>query len=125
VTDALWPWLTSHSGIDLITFTRFTNIGKRISESAAGTLRFATLEPGGNESRAIAGTDPEKLAVFGSSALVPVTCKPGRYGLASTLLKILWFRPVRMRTQVLVWSLGRKASAIFHRERFVLGIKTI
>src|ERR1700720_1799995 len=40
----LWPWTTSHSGIDLITFTRSTNIGKRVSESAAGTLKPLTLE---------------------------------------------------------------------------------
>src|SRR6202043_3850680 len=49
----LWPWTTSHSGIDLITFTRSTNIGKRGSESAAGTLKSLTLELGGNNSRAV------------------------------------------------------------------------
>ena len=64
-------------------------------------------------SRAVADTDPEKLALFGSIALVPVHCKPGRHGLASTLFEILWFRPVRMRTQVLVWSLAKKASKTF------------
>jgi len=109
----LWPWLTSRSGIDLITFTRSTNIGKRVSESAAGTLKPVTPERGGNDSRAVADTDPEKLALFGSIALVPVNYKPGRYGLASTLFEILWFRPVRMTTQVLVWSLARKASKTF------------
>ena len=109
----LWPWPTSHSGIDLITFTRSTNIGKRVSESAAGTLKPVTLERGGNDSRAVADTDPEKIALFGSIALVPVNYKPGRYGLASTLFEILSFRPVRMRTQVLVWSLARKASKTF------------
>jgi acyl-CoA reductase-like NAD-dependent aldehyde dehydrogenase len=35
----LWPCQTSHSEIDLITFTRSTNKAKRASESAAGTLR--------------------------------------------------------------------------------------
>jgi acyl-CoA reductase-like NAD-dependent aldehyde dehydrogenase len=109
----LWPWLTSHSGIDLITFTRSANIGERVSESAASTLRPPTLELGGNDSRAVADTDSEKLALFSSSALVPVNCKPGRYGLASMLFEILCFRPVRMRTQVLVWSLARKAAATF------------
>jgi acyl-CoA reductase-like NAD-dependent aldehyde dehydrogenase len=108
----LWPRMKSHSGIDLITFTRSTNIGKPLSESA-GTLRPATLEVGGNDSKPVADNDPEKIALFGHIALVPVNCKPGRYGLASTLFEILSFRPVRMRTQVLVWSLARKASNTF------------
>ena len=109
----LWPRMKSHSGIDLITFTRSTNIGKPLLESATGTLRPATLELGGNDSGAVAYAVPEKIALLGSIALVPVNCKPGRYGLASTLFEILSFRPVRMRTQVLVWSLARKASYTF------------
>jgi acyl-CoA reductase-like NAD-dependent aldehyde dehydrogenase len=103
----LWPWMMSHLGIDLITFTRSTNIGKAVLESAAG------LELEGNHPRAVADPDPEKIALFGSIALVPVNWKPGRYGLASTLFEILSFRPVRMRTQVSVWSLARKASNHF------------
>jgi hypothetical protein len=105
--------MTSHSGIDLITFTRSINTGKRVLESAAGTLKPVTLEAGGNDSRAVANADPEKVAIFGSITLVPVKRKPGRYGLANTLFEILSFRPVRMRTQVLVWSLARKASYTF------------
>ena len=112
-----WPWMTSHSGIDLITFTRSTNIGKPVLQSAAGTLNPVTLELGGNDSRAVTDTDPEKIALFGRTVLVPVNCKPGRYGLASTLFEILSFRPVRMRTQVLVWSLARKASYTFPMPR--------
>ena len=42
----LWPWMTSHPGIDLITFTRSTNIGKPVLELAAGTLEPVTLELG-------------------------------------------------------------------------------
>jgi acyl-CoA reductase-like NAD-dependent aldehyde dehydrogenase len=110
----LWPWITSHSGIDLITFTGSTNIGKPVLESAAGTLKPVTLELGESDSRAVTDTDPERIARFGSIALVPFNCKQGRYGLASTLFEILSFRPVRMRTQVLVWSLARKASYTFH-----------
>jgi hypothetical protein len=94
-----WPWMMSHSGIDLITFTRSTNIGKPVLESAAGTLEPVTLELRGNHSRAVVDPDPEKIALFGSIALVPVNWNPGRYGLASTLFAILSFRPVRMRTQ--------------------------
>jgi acyl-CoA reductase-like NAD-dependent aldehyde dehydrogenase len=109
----LWPWMTSHSGIDLITFTRSGNIGKPLLDSAAGTLEAVTFEVGGNDSRPVANADPEKIAIFGSFTLVPVNWKPGRYGLASTLFEILSFRPVHMRTQVLVWSLARKASYTF------------
>jgi hypothetical protein len=107
----LWPWQTS--GIDLITFTRSANKAKRVSESAAGTLRPTTLEPGGDERRAVADTDPEKIAFFGRVALVPINFKPGRHGLASTLFEILRFQPLRTKTQVLVWSLARRASYTF------------
>jgi acyl-CoA reductase-like NAD-dependent aldehyde dehydrogenase len=101
----LWPWITSHSGIDLITFTRSKSIGKPVSVSTADTL-----ELGGEDSRVVADTNPEKTALFGRVALVPINCKPGRYGLACTLFEILSFQPMRMKTQVLVWSLARKAS---------------
>jgi len=109
----LWPWMTSHAGIDLITFTRSTNIGKRLSESAAGTLKPVTLQPGGNDSRTVADAGPEKSALFGSIVLLPVNWKAGRCGLAGTLFEILSFQPGVMRTQVLVWSLARKASRTF------------
>ena len=109
----LWPWRTSHSGIDLITFTRSANKAKRVSESAAGTLRPTTLGPGGDERRAVADTDPEKIAFFGRVALVPINFKPGRHGLASALFEIFRFRPVLTKTQVLVWSLARRASYTF------------
>ena len=84
---------------------------------ATGKQLAVTLELAGNDSRAVTDTDPEKIALFGSIVLVPVNCKPGRYGLASTLFEILSFRPVRMRTQVLVWSLARKASYTFPMPR--------
>jgi hypothetical protein len=54
-------------------------------------------------------------ALFGSIVLLPVTWKPGRHGLASTLFEILSFQPRRIRTQVLVWSSARKASYDFFR----------
>jgi hypothetical protein len=76
-------------------------------ESAVGQL-----EARANHSMAVVDADPKKIAFFGSIALVPVNWKPGRFGLASTLFEILSFRPVRMRTQVLVWRLARKASNI-------------
>jgi hypothetical protein len=104
----LWPWVSSHSGIDLITFTGSPNVGKHLLDSAVGQL-----EPGANHSRAVVDADPEKIAFFGSIMLVPVSWKPGRFGLAGTLFEILSFRPVRMRTQVLVWRLARKASNVY------------
>jgi DNA-binding transcriptional ArsR family regulator len=60
-------------------------------------------------------TDPKdrRNRLIALTNLVPVNCKPGRYGLASKLFEILSFQPVRMRTQVLVWSLARKASKTF------------
>ncbi|HYY27109.1 MAG TPA: aldehyde dehydrogenase family protein [Chthoniobacterales bacterium] len=111
----LWPWVSAHSGIDLITFTRSTHLGKHPLESAVGEL-----ELGGNDSSAVAHADPEKIAFFGSIVLVPVNWKPGRFGLASTLFEILSFRPVRMRTQVLVWRLARKASHFYPVFRYDL-----
>jgi hypothetical protein len=108
----LWPWVSTHSGVDLITFTRSTNLEKHVLESAAGQH-----ELGGNDSSAVTDADPEKIAFFGSIVLVPVNWKPGRFGLASTLFEILSFRPVRMRTQVMVWSLARRAANIYPRFR--------
>jgi hypothetical protein len=100
--------VTFHSEIDVITFTRSTNIEKHVLESASGNLELE-----GNDPRAVADADPEKIAFFGSIVLVPVNWKPGRFGLARTLFEILSFQPARMRTQVLVWSLARKASYTF------------
>jgi acyl-CoA reductase-like NAD-dependent aldehyde dehydrogenase len=115
VTDGrdLGPWMTSHVGIDLITFTRSINTGKRVLESAASPLKPVPLDAGGNVSRAVASADPKNVAIFGSITVVPINWQPGRHGLARTLFEILSFRPVRMRTQVLVWSLARKASYTF------------
>src|SRR5258705_3510025 len=47
--DDLVPWITSHPGINLITFTGSTFTGKRVLESAAATLKRVTLELGGND----------------------------------------------------------------------------
>jgi acyl-CoA reductase-like NAD-dependent aldehyde dehydrogenase len=47
--DNLGPWLTSHAGIDKISFTGSTATGKRVMESASKTLKRVTLELGGND----------------------------------------------------------------------------
>jgi acyl-CoA reductase-like NAD-dependent aldehyde dehydrogenase len=61
--DDLGPWMTSHSGIDAITFTGSTFTGKRVLESAAGTLKRVTLELGGNDPGIVlSDAEPEKIA---------------------------------------------------------------
>ncbi|CAG7990882.1 unnamed protein product [Penicillium nalgiovense] len=47
--DNLGPWLTSHPGIDKISFTGSTATGKRVLQSASSTLKRVTLELGGND----------------------------------------------------------------------------
>jgi acyl-CoA reductase-like NAD-dependent aldehyde dehydrogenase len=42
--DNLGPWITSHEGIDKISFTGSTNTGKLVMQSAAKTLKRVTLE---------------------------------------------------------------------------------
>jgi hypothetical protein len=107
------PWMKSRAGIDLITFSRAENIGRRVLDSDAGTLEPFTVLLGGNVSETLADAKPCKSAVFGSIALVPITWEPGRYGLARTLFEILSFERAGIRAQVLVWSLARKASYNF------------
>ncbi len=61
--DDLGPWITSHPGINLITFTGSTFMGKRVLESAAATLKRVTLELGGNDPGVIlSDAEPEKIA---------------------------------------------------------------
>ena len=45
----LGPILTSHPGVDKISFTGSTATGKKVLESAAKTLKRVTLELGGND----------------------------------------------------------------------------
>ncbi|KAJ5015885.1 putative aldehyde dehydrogenase [Colletotrichum sp. SAR 10_99] len=47
--DNLGPWLTSHPGVDKVSFTGSTATGKRVMESCAKTLKRVTLELGGND----------------------------------------------------------------------------
>ncbi|KAI5459317.1 Aldehyde/histidinol dehydrogenase [Mariannaea sp. PMI_226] len=47
--DNLGPWLTSHPGIDKISFTGSTATGKLVLQSASKTLKRVTLELGGND----------------------------------------------------------------------------
>ncbi|KAK4209619.1 aldehyde dehydrogenase [Rhypophila decipiens] len=47
--DELGPWMTSHSGIDMISFTGSIATGKKVAESCAKTLKRYVLELGGND----------------------------------------------------------------------------
>jgi acyl-CoA reductase-like NAD-dependent aldehyde dehydrogenase len=61
--DDLGPWITSHPGINFITFTGSTLTGKRVSESGAATLKRVTLELGGNDPGVVLfDAEPEKIA---------------------------------------------------------------
>ena len=61
--DALGPWLTSHCGVDKISFTGSTQTGKRVMESAAQSLKRITLELGGNDPAIVMhDVDPIALA---------------------------------------------------------------
>jgi acyl-CoA reductase-like NAD-dependent aldehyde dehydrogenase len=62
----LLPWMTTHSGIDLIAFTRSANIRRPVVKSAAGTLKPYRVELVGSDSRMVAHGDAERAVAFGS-----------------------------------------------------------
>ena len=47
--DDLGPWMTSHPGIDKISFTGSTATGRKVMASASSSLKRVTLELGGND----------------------------------------------------------------------------
>lgn len=51
--DQLGPWLTSHAGVDKISFTGSTQTGRKVMASASETLKRVTLELGGNDAAII------------------------------------------------------------------------
>ena len=63
--DELGPWMTSHPGIDHISFTGSTETGKRVLASASATLKHVTLELGGNDPGIVlADADPNVIGGF-------------------------------------------------------------
>jgi len=61
--DDLGPMITSHEGIDKITFTGSTATGKKIMEGASADLKRITLELGGNDASIVMpDADPKKVA---------------------------------------------------------------
>ncbi|KAF6809692.1 aldehyde dehydrogenase [Colletotrichum sojae] len=67
--DNLGPWLTSHPGVDKVSFTGSTATGKRVMESCAKTLKRVTLELGGNDA-AIVFPDVDIKAVAPKIAML-------------------------------------------------------
>jgi delta 1-pyrroline-5-carboxylate dehydrogenase len=107
-----WPEMAPNPGIDLITFTMSRTKEKLGLPYLADTAEFGTI----NSSRF---THPGRNTPLGSVVVLPIVRKAGRCGLAGMLFDILSFQPKRMKTQVLVWSLARKASygyPIFRRD---------
>jgi len=61
--DALGPWMTSHPGIDKISFTGSTQTGRKVMASAADSLKRITLELGGNDAAIVLpDVDVKKVA---------------------------------------------------------------
>ncbi|KAB5545553.1 aldehyde dehydrogenase-like protein [Coniochaeta sp. 2T2.1] len=53
--DELGPWMTSHAGIDMISFTGSIATGKRVAAGCARTLKRYVLELGGNDAAIVCG----------------------------------------------------------------------
>jgi acyl-CoA reductase-like NAD-dependent aldehyde dehydrogenase len=61
--DQLGPWMSSHPGIDKISFTGSTPTGRKVMESASRNLKRLTLELGGNDAAIVMpDVDVQKLA---------------------------------------------------------------
>jgi acyl-CoA reductase-like NAD-dependent aldehyde dehydrogenase len=62
-SDACGEWMTSHPGIDKISFTGSVATGKRVMAACAGTLKRVTLELGGNDAAIVLDdVDPKAVA---------------------------------------------------------------
>lgn len=72
--DNLGPWLTAHPDVDKISFTGSTATGKKVMQSAAGTLKRVTLELGGNDPAIVCGdVDIESTAPKVRASLGPLS----------------------------------------------------
>ncbi len=67
--DSLGPWLTEHPGVNMVSFTGSTGIGKKVMESCSKTIKRLTLELDGNDP-AIVCKDVDPVAVGTMVALI-------------------------------------------------------
>jgi aldehyde dehydrogenase (NAD+) len=68
--DHLGPLMTSHPGIDKISFTGSSATGRRVMQSASATLKRVTLELGGNDAAIVlpdVDVDAVSRQVFGAA----------------------------------------------------------
>lgn len=80
--DDLGPWMTSHPGIDKISFTGSSATGRKVMESASKSLKRITLELGGNDPAIVMGdidvqATAQQLfwAAFGNSGQICIATK--------------------------------------------------
>jgi aldehyde dehydrogenase (NAD+) len=80
--DNLGPWMTSHPGIDKVSFTGSTATGMKVMQSASSTLKRVTLELGGNDPAIVMpDVDVEKVAehlfwaAFGNNGQICIATK--------------------------------------------------
>ncbi|MFC7049828.1 aldehyde dehydrogenase family protein [Emcibacter nanhaiensis] len=69
-TDELGQWMTDHDNIKKVVFTGSCATGKKVMQSAAGTMKRLTLELGGNDAAIVLpDTDVSKMAekIFGGA----------------------------------------------------------
>jgi acyl-CoA reductase-like NAD-dependent aldehyde dehydrogenase len=61
--DELGTWMTSHPGIDRLSFTGSVATGKKVAHSTASNLKRVTLELGGNDAAIVLpDIDPKQVA---------------------------------------------------------------
>lgn len=61
--DELGKWISNHADIGKVSFTGSTATGKKVMESASGTLKRVTLELGGNDAAIVLpDVDPKAVA---------------------------------------------------------------
>ncbi|KAI0505246.1 aldehyde dehydrogenase [Xylaria bambusicola] len=78
--DDLGRWLTGHPGVDMVSFTGSTAVGKLVSQTCSKTLKRCTLELGGNDA-AIICADVDPVAV-GSKIGLFAFCNSGQICIA-------------------------------------------
>ncbi|KAI1820504.1 aldehyde dehydrogenase [Xylaria intraflava] len=74
--DELGVWLTQHPGVDMVSFTGSTRVGKLVMESCSKTMKRFTLELGGNDA-AIVCADVDAATVAAKIGVI-AWCNSGQ-----------------------------------------------